>query len=217
MVKPGVAKNIESYVEKGGTFLTTFFSGLVNENDLVTLGGYPGELRKLLGIFVEEIDALFPEMKNSIVMGNPLGELKGTYDCDMLCDILELEGAETLATYGSDFYKGKPVLTVNNFGKGKAYYVASNPSEDFVLSLMKYLSKEKAILSPDIEATRQVEITTRYKGDSEFAFILNHNTESCDVNLKGNCYRNMLTDEKMDNIFTIEAKGVYILEKILTK
>ncbi|HEY5561361.1 MAG TPA: beta-galactosidase [Clostridiaceae bacterium] len=214
MVKPGVSKNIESFVKHGGTFITTFFSGIVNENDLVTLGGYPGELRPLLGIFVEEIDALFPDMKNSIVMEAVLGELKGTYDCDMLCDLLELEGAKALATYGSDFYKGKPVITVNNFGKGKAYYVASNPSEDFVLSLMKYISKEKAIYSPDIDGTLPVEITTRFNGPSEFTFILNHNTEACTINLKNNSYENMLTGEKMDNIFNIEAKGVNILKKI---
>ena len=42
----------------GGTFLTTFFSGMVQENDLVTLGGYPGKLRDILGIWVEEEDAL---------------------------------------------------------------------------------------------------------------------------------------------------------------
>ena len=49
-----------SSCERAGTFLTTFFSGIVNETDLVTLGGYPGELRRLLGIWVEEIDALLP-------------------------------------------------------------------------------------------------------------------------------------------------------------
>ncbi|MWV43977.1 hypothetical protein GRF59_10055 [Paenibacillus sp. HJL G12] len=54
MLKPGVAHRIERFVEQGGSFVTTFFSGIVDENDLVTLGGYPGEIRKLLGIWVEE-------------------------------------------------------------------------------------------------------------------------------------------------------------------
>ena len=63
MVKPGMATRIERFVEDGGTFVTTFFSGIVNENDLVTLGGYPGELRKVLGIWAEEIDALLPDAR----------------------------------------------------------------------------------------------------------------------------------------------------------
>ena len=48
MVKPGMAARIEAFVQAGGTFVTTFFSGIVNENDIVTLGGYPGELGRCL-------------------------------------------------------------------------------------------------------------------------------------------------------------------------
>lgn len=58
----------------------------MNENDLVTLGGYPGELRDLLGIWVEEIDSLQPEMTNQIVMHSTYGELHGEYECG-LCAI----------------------------------------------------------------------------------------------------------------------------------
>src|ERR1035438_5024065 len=35
------------------------------------------------------------------------------------------ESATVLATYGRDFYAGRPALTVNACGAGKAYYVAS--------------------------------------------------------------------------------------------
>ncbi len=58
MVKEGHADRLKEFVKNGGTFVTTFFSGIVNENDLVTLGGYPGELRELVGVWAEEIDAL---------------------------------------------------------------------------------------------------------------------------------------------------------------
>ena len=57
MAKQGFAERVEAFVSQGGTFVTTFFSGIVNENDLVTLGGYPGELRKVMGVWAEEIDA----------------------------------------------------------------------------------------------------------------------------------------------------------------
>ena len=58
MAKQGFAERVEAFVSQGGTFVTTFFSGIVNENDLVTLGGYPGE-RKVMGVWAEEIDARF--------------------------------------------------------------------------------------------------------------------------------------------------------------
>lgn len=61
MTKDGFAQKIEDYTAEGGTFVTTFFSGIVDEHDLVITGGYPGQLRKVLGIWVEEIDALPPD------------------------------------------------------------------------------------------------------------------------------------------------------------
>ena len=42
------------YVHRGGHLLLTYFSGIVDENDHVRPGGYPGAFRDLLGIRVEE-------------------------------------------------------------------------------------------------------------------------------------------------------------------
>src|SRR5699024_12101669 len=38
MIKEGYADQLKDFVKQGGTFITTFFSGIVDENDLVTLG-----------------------------------------------------------------------------------------------------------------------------------------------------------------------------------
>ena len=135
MVKPGVADKLKRYTEEGGIFVTTFFSGIVGESDLVAAGGYPGELRELLGLWVEEIDALSPEQRNRIVMKEPLGSLGGEYACGLLCDLLHPEGAEVLAEYGEEFYRGMPVLTRNRYGQGEAWYVASSPDASFLRDL----------------------------------------------------------------------------------
>ncbi|MBO9599675.1 MAG: beta-galactosidase, partial [Cohnella sp.] len=111
MVKPGVADRIERFVSDGGKFITTYFSGIVDENDRVTLGGYPGELRKVLGIWSEEIDALLPSQSNRIVMKRAAQGLQPSYASSMLCDLVHSEGAEVVAEYGEDFYKGMPALT----------------------------------------------------------------------------------------------------------
>lgn len=213
MVKPGVASNIESFVKKGGTFVTTSFSGIVNENDLVTLGGYPGELRKLLGIWVEEIDALFPEDENIMVIKEQIGDLSKEYSCGLLCDLLHLEGARVLAVYGKDFYAGMPVLTENCFGEGKAYYVGTSPEESFIKDFMAYLCEVRGINAP-LDAPYGVEVTKRVKGHKEFIFILNHNDYSVDVKLKeGNCYDHIKMQE-MSGKITLGAKDTAIIEYI---
>ncbi len=66
MVKAGMKEALESFVEQGGTLITTYMSGIVDQSDNVHLGGYPGPLRELAGIWVEEIDALAPEQTNVI-------------------------------------------------------------------------------------------------------------------------------------------------------
>lgn len=182
MLRPGVAENIKRFVEGGGIFVTTFFSGIVDQNDLVTLGGYPGELRPLLGIWAEEIDAIFPEMSNRIVMSGQVGRMKGEYRCGMLCDLIHLEGARALATYGDDFYAGRPVLTVNRYGQGQAYYIASDPEPAFLRDFVGTLCDARGI-KPPFDAPAGVEITQRWKGERAFTFVLNHNAEPVQLSI----------------------------------
>ncbi|MFC4321560.1 beta-galactosidase [Litchfieldia salsa] len=210
MVKGGYANKLETFVKNGGTFITTFFSGVVNENDLVTLGGYPGELRELLGIWAEEIDALDPKETNQIVMKEDWGNLKGDYECNILFDLIHSEGAEVLATYGSDFYQGMPVLTKNKFGAGEAYYVASSPDQQFLHGLLANLCEEKGIHSLVRAADRGIEVTERVKEGKTFLFVMNHNAESATFELSEQ--RNeLISGESFNGITTIEGRGVMIL------
>ncbi|MBU7594904.1 beta-galactosidase [Metabacillus halosaccharovorans] len=212
MVKQGYADKIENYVANGGTFITTFFSGIVDEHDLVTLGGYPGELRNVLGIWSEEIDALSPEHKNKIVIDKQLGNLKGEYSCNLLFDLIHSEGAEVLATYGEDFYKGMPVLTRNTFGKGQAWYVASSADDEFLQDLVSHLAEEKGFQA-EFTAPAGVEITKRYKDGKCFLFVLNHTKEAVLVNIQNVKGINLLTKEQVQERVDIPAYGVAIIEQ----
>ncbi len=213
MVKPKVASNIEEFVQNGGTFVTTYFSGIVNENDLVTPGGYPGELRKLLGIWVEEFDALLPEMKNSMVMNRNTGNFKKEYSCGLLCDLLHLEGAKAMAVYGKDFYAGLPSLTENIFGKGKAYYIASSTEDSFVKDFLRFLCDDKGICAP-INVPDAVEVTRRVKNGKEFIFLLNHNDYEVQITISGGCYFEHIKGREISGEIRLSGKDVAILELI---
>ncbi|KRE33313.1 beta-galactosidase [Paenibacillus sp. Soil724D2] len=210
MVKKGYAKRVEEFVRTGGTFLTTFFSGIVNENDIVTLGGYPGELREVLGIWAEEIDALFPDQSNQIVLKEQWGALSGDYQCGLLCDLIHSEGAEIKAVYGSDFYKGMPALTVNKFGAGQAWYVATSPEPSFLQGFLANLCKEKGItaLIPPVPG---VEISQRTNEGKTYLFILNHNDQPVNVDLGTLNGMDLIVGQPVTNTVTLSAKGVRIL------
>ena len=171
MVKEGMAEAIEEYVAKGGTFLTGFMSGLVDQSDNVHLGGYPGPLRKLAGIWAEEIDALAPEQSNEIVFEDGTKE-----KCRMLCDIIHLEGAEEAAHYGSDFYAGTPAVTKNHFGEGYTYYVGTVPSEGGIARILEMACNDAGV-RPVIEEETGLEVTRRVTETEEIYFVMNFRDE----------------------------------------
>ncbi|WP_163578931.1 beta-galactosidase [Gracilibacillus saliphilus] len=210
MVKEGHADRLKQFVAKGGTFVTTFFSGIVNENDLVTLGGYPGELRDLVGIWAEEIDALEPSNYNEIVMQDKVGSLSGEYKCNILFDLIHAEGADVLATYGSDFYKGMPVLTKNQYGEGHAYYIASSPDQLFVQDFVDTIAADKNIQG-ELDSAQGVEVIARNKADEKILFVMNHNNQSASFDTGEETYTNLLTGEKYTGETEIKAKDTLIL------
>jgi beta-galactosidase len=210
LLQPGFAKRVESFVEAGGAFLTTFFSGMVDENDRVVLGGYPGELRDLTGVWIEEFDALPPEVTNEIVFEKPLGQLTGSYQCGLVCDLLHAEKAEALAVYGKDFYAGCPALTRNRFGSGAAWYVASDPEQPFLDALLAHICAEQGI-APLLTPPSGVEITRRTKNGQAFTFLLNHNDEPAEVQLGDLVGRDLLTGQELSGTTTLPAHGVRIV------
>ncbi|MCL6601765.1 MAG: beta-galactosidase [Paenibacillus sp.] len=211
MIKPGFAAKVEAFVKAGGTFITTYFSGIVNENDLVTVGGYPGELRKVLGIWAEEIDALLPGMSNQMVMNNEWGALNGSYNCDLLCDLIHSEGAEVLAQYGSDFYKGMPALTVNKFGEGKAYYVATSPEASFLQEFLANVCAENDI-QPLVKAPEGIESVQRVKNGVSYLFLLNHTETDLSAEIGSALRVDLLTGKSESGTAVVPSRGVLILK-----
>ncbi|MFN8531369.1 MAG: beta-galactosidase [Anaerolineae bacterium] len=206
MVKPGFAEKVEAFVAEGGRFVATYLSGLVNETDLAFENGYPGPLSSVLGIWVEEIDALYPDQTNTIVMADG----SGSYECRHIADLLHAERAEVLATYGKDFYAGMPVLTRNRVGKGEAYYIASDPEPAF-LDRLYGEQLAAADIHTALSAPEGVEIAVRQNGSRPILFVLNHNPAAVTVDLGAATRHNLLTGSPTKGAVMIPGYDVLIL------
>ncbi|MEW6360224.1 MAG: beta-galactosidase [Planctomycetota bacterium] len=213
MVRRGVAERIEKFVKGGGTFVTTYWSGIVDEHDLCFLGGFPGPLRRALGVWDEEIDALYDPDRNHVVpvAGNPLG-LAGEYEARDLCALIHAEAAAVLAAYKSDFYAGRPALTVNHFGKGKAYYIASRNDDRFLSDFYGALIEElRPLRALAVDLPPGVTAQLRTDGERRFVFLLNFNAEPVSIALGGGKCEDLLTGKRIIGTIDLDAYGAAVL------
>lgn len=203
MVKPGVAERLEQFAQAGGTVVFTYWCGMVNENDLCFLGGFPGPLKRLLGIWIEETDVLYPGQTNAVCF--PDGR---RYECDYLCDVVHLEGALALASYEGDYYAGMPALTENRFGEGRALFVAAHTGLDLLYDLYGRLLKECS-LSPERQKEGVV-VCRRHAGDKTFRFTMNFLDQPQTVTLPAG--RDLLTGKQLSGETELPPLGLFVQE-----
>lgn len=176
MFRSDFEQKVRAFVEKGGQFVLTYWSGIVDSSDLCFLGGTPHGLMDVFGLESTEIDALYDHEENTAipVNKNTLG-LEKSWKCKNLCDLVELSTAAPLALYGEDFYQGLPAATVNSFGAGKAYYVCADFEQGFYDEFLKKIVKDAEIETIFDQIPDGVEVTTRYSETANYIFIQNFN------------------------------------------
>lgn len=198
MFRAGIQEKLRAFLEKGGTVVMTMHSGIVDETDLCFLGGWPGGMMDVFGVWNETIEGLRDEDRNHLVMeaDAPFG---GSYEISELCGILHARGARVLATYGEDFYKGTPVLTVNAYGKGKAYYMAAQTEQKFLDDFYGMLVRDCGV-SPAIPVEFPYGVTAhRRSGETDLIFLENYTGEEKTVDL-GRDYQDVQTSRALNSI-----------------
>lgn len=214
MLRDGFGARVERFVEAGGTFIATWLTGIVGETNLCFQGGFPGPLRKVLGIWAEEIDYLYDDEKNSLEFKdeNPLGIVQ-SFETSLVCDVVHAETAETVAVYGRDFYAGTPALTVNRFGKGEAWYIATR-GDDAFLDAFHGAIASRLQLPRALEADLPEGVTAnvRENDNGRFTFVTNFANEERSVDIGPDPRRNLLDGgAEVSGIVTLPPFGVMVL------
>ncbi len=199
MLKPGVAARARAFVEAGGVFITTFFSGICDEHNLCFTGGWPGDgLMALCGVWNEETDVLREDETRRVrTTGGAWAGKKRVYQAGHVCGVAHLRGAKALAVYDQDFYKGQPVLTRNTVGKGQAYYLAARVEVDFLRAFYGKLVRDMTLQRPLAAALpRGVTVQERVKAQTRYLFIQNFNNTAKRIALDATCKYRRLRDGK---------------------
>lgn len=198
MLPENVARRMARYVENGGYLVTTYWSGIVDENDRCRTCGRPNGLRQVLGIWSEEIDALYD---------SDVVDVEG-YKARTFCDLIHLDGAESLLSYSSEFYAGRPALTRNHYGKGYAFYIAFRSYDSFLQDFYTRLAQELK-LPRAINAGLPIGVTAQKRGD--ILFVQNYDGESKQIQLD-QPYYDRLTGQLYQGWLPLKPYSYQILE-----
>lgn len=210
----GEADLLKLYVQNGGTLVTTFNTGLVDEHHMAPDTGYPHDLTDMLGMEVVEFDPLSPGEENHL-------SFKGAFVTSHLhparlwCDIIEPKGCQVLATYAKDFYAGRPAVTMNTFGLGRAIYIGTMSHQHFYDDLVTWL-RPMCNVQPLLKVPDTVEVSMRQKEHNRIYFLLNHQNSPVRIQF----YKPMhdfLTGNAITGNFDLPPHGVLVLDEHPTK
>lgn len=207
----GIEDKIRAFTEAGGTFVMTYWSGIVNETDLCHLGGTPHDLMDVFGLRSMEMDALYDNESNRGISNGVLFDKGKSYRCGNFCDLVSLSKAETLLTYEQDFYEGYPAATRNLYGVGRAYYICADFDQPFYEDLCRCLTAEKQIEGIGFDIPEGIEVTTRENQKQLFLFVQNFGREAARVEVPGAVYRPLL--DTCGGLLEPFATAVYVKEK----
>jgi beta-galactosidase len=202
------AQNITGYVATGGTLVMSYFSGIVDEHDHVHLGGYPAPFQELLGLRVEEFAPYTATQTNEVHI--PEGQ---RFNCTQWSDVIQLHGAESIASYQRDYYAGRPAITRHSFGPGAGYYVGTQLDDAGLRWLLDRVCGEAKV---SVSPTKPIGLESIRRSNETHAwlFALNHSDQSVEVALDRSG-RDLISGQAVDRSIRLDPNDVAIIQSPL--
>ena len=171
---------LERAVEAGTHILVSYFSGIADRNDHIVTGGYPGMLRDLLGVRVEEFAPL---------LEHEVAELSNGWRADRWSEVSAATDADVVAAFTGGTADGSVAVSRRSLGAGAAWYVATH-LDDWAELLTSVLA---AAGVPTREA-EGLELVERRSSTGRWTFAMNHSDEPRAFQLSG---RDLLSGEEL--------------------
>ncbi|MEW2144257.1 beta-galactosidase [Micromonospora vinacea] len=212
LLKGDLPQRLEAVAARGGSVLTTYLSGRVDENDQAFLMDVPGPLGQLMGVRVDEWDARGPEVVNPVRLGDGADQVD--VDARLLFELVIPQGARVVGTYQADFYAGTPAVTRNSFGGGDGWYVAAGLDQAGVSWVVRQVLARHDLLGPYPDVP-DLESAVRVAEDgSRLLFLLNHRAEPVEVTARTGGV-DLLTGDRTaaGAALRLPAYGVVVLEE----
>lgn len=206
-------RRVRDYVVGGGRLVVTYYTGISDEKDHVWLGGYPGSIRDVVGVRVEE----FMPMGNDFTgVPDHLDLSNGAVAHDIADVIGSVDGTATvLATFKDNPWTGMdgvPAIVANTFGEGRSVYVGARLGrEGLALSLPEIL-ESLGMAEAGGNDGRVLHVEREGADGSRFVFSFNRTHETVRVPVEGEVVVSSFADVDGETA-SIKPNGVIVTKK----
>jgi beta-galactosidase len=204
------AEELRAFVQQGGTLIATARTGVKDESNAVVDHFLPGLLADVCGVEVDEYVVQPADTTVPLELSLP-GRETQTSHSRLWFDVIRPTTSQAVAMYRSEYYSGKPAITLNRFGQGQAIYVGTLGDEALHDTLVGW-ALESAGASSVLTAPSGVEVTARWQGDRRLLFLLNHTGEPQEISI-AKPHLDLPSGITVNGSVTMPPLGVFVLQE----
>ena len=206
-------RRVRDYVVGGGRLVVTYYTGISDEKDHVWLGGYPGSIRDVVGVRVEE----FMPMGDDFTGVPDRLELSNGAVAHDIVDVIGSvdESATVLATFKDNPWTGMdgvPAIVANTFGEGRSVYVGARLGRDGIALSLPEILDSLGMAEAGGNDGRVLHVEREGADGSRFVFSLNRTHETVRVPVEGKVVVSSFVDVDGETA-SIKPNGVIVTKK----
>lgn len=206
-------RRVRDYVVGGGRLVVTYYTGISDEKDHVWLGGYPGSIRDVVGVRVEEFMPMgddFTGVPDRLELSN------GAVAHDIADVIGSVDGTATvLETFKDDPWTGMdgaPAIVAHTFGEGRSVYVGARLGRDGIALSLPEILDSLGMAEAGGNDGRVLHVEREAANGSRFVFSFNRTHETVRVPVEGEVVVSSFADVDGETA-SIKPNGVIVTKQ----
>ena len=206
-------RRVRDYVVGGGRLVVTYYTGISDEKDHVWLGGYPGSIRDVVGVRVEEFMPMgddFTGVPDRLELSN------GAVAHDIADVIGSVDGTATvLETFKDDPWTGMdgaPAIVAHTFGEGRSVYVGARLGRDGIALSLPEILDSLGMAEAGGNDGRVLHVEREGADGSRFVFSFNRTHETVRVPVEGEVVVSSFADVDGETA-SIKPNGVIVAKQ----
>lgn len=200
-----LADKLSNFVEEGGQLVLHPFCGIKNDETRLHPRRMHSKLIELCGAEPGEYTTTDDHL--------PFTWNRKTYSAHAFADLHQIDGAEVLARYDSDWWAQQPALLRHGKGEGSCWKLGTLPHSEFYTDLTQHLIKEGCLSSIlPFPTPASVEVCERRGPEGQhYVFLLNHSQNTIDLPWEGP-WCDVYHEREGEGSWNLETRGSAILQ-----